>query len=305
MDDRINNHLFRKGWIGMQIVTDSGTDYPLASEYRPDAMVHIVPLNVQLGQSSFQDGEGASHQTFYRELDASQAMPTTSQPSAGQFASLYRELAAKDPDILSIHLSAGLSGTTDSAIAAAKMVPEAHVSVVDTRTLSVGAGWQVDAAVRAIRAGWSRERILSMLKRISTDCFTYYTLNELKYLIHGGRISHMKGLLASILQIKPIIGVDHETGKYVQYGQARSFQGALKSMVNLVSGIIKDNQPMRVQVVHTQNPDGADQMHGLLDKVLKCNWLKSGPISFVLGAHTGPSLVGVCFAPQSTFADLA
>lgn len=288
----------------MQIVTDSGTDYPLASNSHPDELVHIVPLAVQMGQSSYKDGGEVTHARFYQHLEASADLPTTSQPSAGQFAELYRQLAKKDPDILSIHLSSGLSGTVQSAEAAAKMVPEAKVTIVDTKTLSVSAGWQVDAAVRAIRAGWAKERILSLLQKIDTATNTFYTLNELKYLIHGGRISHMKGLLASLLQIKPLIGVDHHTGKYTQSGQARSFAGALKGLVNLISALIPAGESLRVQVVHALNPEGADQLHKLIDDVFKCTWLKSGPISFVLGAHTGPSLVGVCFAPQAVFTEL-
>ena len=288
----------------MQIVTDSGTDYPLASNSHPDELVHIVPLAVQMDQSSYKDGGEVTHARFYQDLEVSTNLPTTSQPSAGQFAEIYRQLAKKDSEILSIHLSSGLSGTIESAASAAKMVPEAKVTVVDTKTLSVGAGWQVDAAVRAIRAGWSKEKILALLKKISAATHTFYTLNELKYLIHGGRISHMKGLLASLLQIKPLIGVDHESGKYTQNGQARSFAGALKGLMNLVSGLVPSGKPLRVQVVHTLNPEGADQLHGLIDAAFKCTWLKSGPISFVLGAHTGPSLVGVCFAPQSVFVEL-
>lgn len=288
----------------MQIVTDSGTDYPLASGYRPDKLVRIVPLTVQLGPASFKDGEDSSREKFYHDLDASNELPTTSQPSAGQFAELYRELAKKDADILSIHLSSGLSGTIQSAEAGAKMVPEANVTVVDTKTLSVGAGWQVDAAVRAIRAGWTKERVLALLAKISAASHSFYTLNELKYLIHGGRISHMKGLIASLLQIKPIIGVDHNSGKYVQVGQARTFQGALNGIVKIISSIVPAGKPMRVQVAHTQNPDGADQLHKLIDPLFKCTWLEKGPISYVLGAHTGPSMVGVCFAPQPVFTEL-
>jgi DegV family protein with EDD domain len=288
----------------MQIVTDSGTDYPLASGNSPDKMVRIVPLNVQLGSTPFKDGEDASREKFYQDLETSRELPTTSQPSAGQFASLYRELAKKDADILSIHISSGLSGTIQSAEAGAKMVPEAKVTIVDTKTLSVGSGWQVDAAVRAIRAGWARERVLALLSRISAASHTFYTLNELKYLIHGGRISHMKGLIGSLLQIKPIIGVDHDSGKYVQLSQARTFQGALNGIVKIIAGIVPAGKPLRVQVVHTQNSDGADQLHSLIDPLFKCTWLKKGPISYVLGAHTGPSLVGVCFAPQSVFTEL-
>ena len=92
-------------------------------------------------------------------------MPITSQPSAGEFAEVYRKLAKNDPDILSIHMSSGLSGTVDSARAAVALVPEANITVVDTKTLSGAAGWQVQAAVQAIKAGWPLERILEKLKR--------------------------------------------------------------------------------------------------------------------------------------------
>jgi DegV family protein with EDD domain len=288
----------------MQIVTDSGTDYPLASANKLDANVHMVPLSVVMGDKTYQDGSDAVRNEFFKVLETSKDLPTTSQPSAGDFARIYRDLAAKDKDILSIHLSAGLSGTINSATAAAKMVPEANVTIVDTKTLSIGAGWQVAAAAKAIRAGWSKEKILGLLKKISADCHSFYTLNELKYLIHGGRISHMKGLIGSLLQIKPLIGVDHESGKYVQFGQARSFQGALKGVVELISKIAAAGSKIRVQVAHTANPEGAAQLRALMDKAFECTWMPIGPISFVLGAHTGPSMVGICFAPKTTFEGL-
>jgi len=290
----------------MQIVTDSGTDYPLASNYCQDERVHIAPLAVQLGANSFEDGDEASRDRFYQELESSTVLPVTSQPSAGQLADLYRKLAHQDHDdeILSIHISSGLSGTINSAAAAAKMVPEARVTIVDTKTLSIAAGWQVDAAAHAIRAGWAKERILALLNRISQSTQTFYTLNELKFLIHGGRISHMKGLIASLLQIKPLIGVDHEAGNYIQMGQARTFPAAMKSLVNLISSFNQNHQPLRIQIGHTRNAQAAEQLQGLLDQEFKCHWLKSGPISFVLGAHTGPSMVGVCFAPQAVFAEV-
>ncbi len=79
--------------------------------------------------------------------------------------------------------------------------------------------------------------------------------------------------------------------------QARTFQGALNGIVKIISSIVPAGKPLRVQVVHTQNPQGADQLHSLINPLFKCTWLKKGPISYVLGAHTGPSLVGVCFAP--------
>ena len=105
-------------------------------------------------------------------------------------------------------MSSGLSGTHNSALLAAEMVPEAKVTHVDTKTLSAAAGWQVIAAARAARAGWKLENILKLVEKISAASDSFYTLKDLKYLIHGGRISHIKGLLASVLHIKPLIGVE-------------------------------------------------------------------------------------------------
>lgn len=287
----------------MQIVTDSGTDYRLAVENDRDLNIHEVPLLVTIGERTFQDGSQQTRTDFYRLLAETNDLPTTSQPSAGEFAALYKELAANDPDILSIHMSSGLSGTLNSAIAGAKMTPEANVTVIDTKTLSIGSGWQVVAAARAIRAGWPKEKILAAIKKIGDATNILFTLNELKYLIHGGRISHMKGLVASLLQIKPIIGVDHSTGKYTQAGQVRSFGGALQRVAEMVQKAAAGAR-MRVQIVHTANPEGAQTLQGLVEKLCDIHWLPIGPISFVLGAHTGASMIGVCFAPLSTFEGL-
>ncbi len=286
----------------MQIVTDSATDTQMLKI--KDLKVKIVPLKVALGEKSYRDGIDIGADDFYKELESNTALPTTSQPSVGEFAEVYRQAAKTDPDILSIHLSSGLSGTVDSARAAAKLVPEANVTVYDTKTLSGVSGWQVAVAFNAIKAGWSREKILAKLEEITANSHTFYTLKELKYLIHGGRISHIKGLLASMLQIKPIIGVDKINGKYFQANQARSFNHALNGLVDTVSKMLPNVDAIKVQVVHAANPEGAETLKEKINQAFKCSWLPTGQISFVLGAHTGPSLVGVAFAPQSIFEGL-
>jgi DegV family protein with EDD domain len=226
-------------------------------------------------------------------------LPITSQPSAGEFADTYRRLASTDPDILSIHVTSGLSGTFNAAQAGAALVPEANVTVVDTKTLSGAAGWQVEAAARGAQAGWSLEKILASMKSIGDASDSIYTLKELKYLIHGGRISHMKGLVASILNIKPLIGVEKEGGTYVQLGQVRSFKKAIKGLANLISKQHPPASALRVQVLHAHNPEGAEMLRTELDQRFECTWLPVGPMSLVLGAHTGPSMVGVAYASQS------
>jgi len=178
-------------------------------------------------------------------------------------------------------------------------VPEADITVVDTKTLSAGAGWQVVAAARAALAGWEKERILGVVEKIRTASRSLYTLSELKYLIHGGRISHIKGLLASLLNIKPIIGVNKEKGNYEQLGQARSFNKAIESVVKVMEKQAQKGVKLTAQVLHAMNPEGASQLMEKISSSFDCDFMPSGPMSLVLGAHTGRSMVGVCFAPAS------
>jgi DegV family protein with EDD domain len=288
----------------MQIVTDSGANLLLAPEQMRGLAVHVVPLVVTLEGRSYREAVDIQAEEFYRLLAATDNLPVTSQPSAGDFAEMYRELAATDPDILSIHISSGLSGTVNAAQAGASQVPEAHVTIVDTKTLSAAAGWQVEAALRGAQAGWSKEQILALLARIGDASDSLYTLNELKYLIHGGRISHMKGLIASILNIKPLIGVEKAGGTYVQLGQARTFKGAVKGLVDLVAKQHAPGTALRVQVLHAYNPEGAALLRQEVDQRFACTWLPVGPMSLVLGAHTGPSMVGIAYAPLAAFAEM-
>lgn len=288
----------------MQIVTDSGTDVTLSPEQRAALGIHVVPLVVTLDAKSYREGVDIEPGEFYRLLAATDGLPVTSQPSAGEFAETYRRLAATDPDILSVHISSGLSGTFNAARAGADLVPEANITMVDSKTLSAAAGWQVEAAARAAQAGWSKEQILALLERIGNASNSLYTLEELKYLIHGGRISHMKGLIASILSLKPMIGVEKVNGTYEQLGQNRTFKRALKGLVDLIASQHLPGSALRVQVLHSFNPEAAAVLREQIDQLFDCTWLPTGPMSLVLGAHTGPSMVGVAFGKQAAFADV-
>jgi DegV family protein with EDD domain len=288
----------------MQIVTDSGTDVLMSMEQMEGLQAHIVPLTVTLEGHSYHEGVDIQKDEFYRLLAATHSLPVTSQPSAGSFAETYRRLAATDPDILSIHISSGLSGTVNAAQAGASQVPEANVTIVDTKTLSAPAGWQVEAALRGAKAGWSKERILALVARVRDASNCLYTLDDLQYLIHGGRISHMKGLIASLLHIKPLIGVEKERGTYVQLGQMRSFNKAIRGLADLIAKQHAPGSTLRVQVLHANNPEGAAMLREAIDQLFDCTWLPGGMMSLVLGAHTGPSMVGVAYAPLAAFADM-
>jgi len=266
----------------MQIVTASGTDVNFTPEEMERYGVHVVPLTVTLGGQSYREGIDIAPDAFYRMLDEADTLPVTSQPAVGEFATLYSRLAQRDPDILSIHISSGLSGTVNSALAGAAMTPEANVSVVDIKTLSAPSGWQVEVAARAAAAGWSREKILETL----------------------ARISHLKGLIASVLNIKPLIGVEKARGTYVSLGQARSFNNAIKSVAEFVSSKVTKGTRLRAQVVHSANPEGAQQLVEAITSHFTVDWVPVRQLSLVLGAHVGRSMVGVCFAPADTFVGL-
>ncbi len=288
----------------MQIVTDSGTDVYLNADERAALNIHVVPLVVTLDNKTYHEGVDIAPKDFYDLLAKTSNLPTTSQPSAGDFAAKYRELAATDPDILSVHMTAGLSGTFNAARAGAEMVPEARVTHINTKTLSAAAGWQVVAAARAVRAGWAMDKIKTLLERISAASESMYTLEELKYLIHGGRISHMKGILASLLNIKPMIGVEKVNGTYIQLGQARTFKGAVKGLVDQMLQKHPEGTALQTQVLHSFNWEGAELLKEMVNQRFKCSWLPMGPMSLVLGAHTGPSMVGVAFASLADLGEM-
>lgn len=285
----------------MQIVTDSGTDVGLSPDKLAELQIHIVPLVVTLDGESYEEGVDITHEEFYALLADTDSLPITSQPSAGTFAELYARLAETDPEILSIHISSGLSGTVNAAQAGAAMVPEANVTTVDTKTLAAAAGWEVKAAARAARAGWSKERILAQLAEIRAATESIYTLDDLTYLIHGGRISHMKGLIASVLNLKPIIGVEKQGGTYTQLSLARRFERAIRGLVDIMERQHAPGSALRTQVAYANQPETAVMLRDMVDERFDCEWIPMRPMSLVLGAHTGPSMVGIAYGSRSVF----
>ena len=281
----------------MKIVTDMAAD--IAADQLKDLDIFYAPLRITLSGKTYTSGVDLDSDAFYKMLGNTDDYPTTSQPSAGEFASIYRSLAQTDPDILSIHVSSGLSGTLDAARQGAEMVPEAKVTFFDSLTLSAPLGWQVELAARAVRAGWSKEKIIKRLEEIRQKAEGIYTLPMLKYLIHGGRISHMKGLLASVLNIKPIITVDKDQGKYFMSGQEITFKRAINRMADLVTHFFPEGTPLRVQPLHSNNLEGIELMRQRLNQLFPCTYMQTLPIAPVLGAHTGPGLVGMAFGPAS------
>jgi len=270
----------------------------------PDMPIHVVRHTITLEGKTYRSGEDIQSDELYRMLAETDSFPITSQPSAGEYADMYRQLAQTDPDILSIQMSSGLSGSVNAAQAGAQMVPEANVTIVDSKTLSGPLGWQVAAAARAVKAGWPVTRIVKLVQDIVAVSDAIYTLDDLRYLIHGGRISHMKGLIASVLHIKPLIGVAKDSGAYEQLGQARTFNRAIQGLVKIVARKHPYGTALRAQVIHAYNPEGAAMLREEMDKYYNCTWLPLGYMSPVLGAHTGTTMVGLGYAALAQYPEI-
>lgn len=283
----------------MQIVADSGFD--LSPQQVEGVDLHILPLKITLSGVDYRSGIDIQTEDFYRLLENTADMPITSTPSPGEFHEIYKKVAPQDPDILSIHISSGLSGTYNSALTAAKGIPNANITLVDTRSLSLEMGWQVEAAIRAVKAEWAIEKILGLMSQVRDISEVIFTLPDLSYLIHGGRISHLKGLLASLLGIKPLIGVDKIDGKYYDRGKARTFKNAIRAIPAYIASKLGEGTQLRAQIGHAGNPEAAEQLREAAEKLFQCQWLPDCSISPVLGAHTGRGLVGMVFAPLRSF----
>jgi DegV family protein with EDD domain len=289
----------------MQIVTDTGMDMYLPAELMPEISIHVVPHTITLDGKSYRSGEEIRPDELQLKLMKTDSFPITSTPSSGEFAAVYKKLAeGGDKDILSINMSSGLSATYNAAVTGAEMTPEANVTVIDTKTLCAVQGWQVAAAARALKAGWTKEQILALIKRIGDASESIYTLDELKYLIHGGRISHMRGLIASMLRIRPLIGVEKIGGTYAQMGMARTFDRALHGLVDLMTKFHKPGSDLRVQVLHSYNEKAVLALREMIAPVFNCTFMPINYMSPALAAHTGPTMVGVAFASMDIFKDL-
>jgi len=242
----------------MIIITDSAADMP--REELETLGVKIAPLHI-----NFPDGEVSSEDIspdeFYRRLEAMQpAIPTTSQPSAGFFASIYEKFSDVKEEILSIHISSGLSGTIEAARLGASQVLGLSIQHIDSMTLSGGERFQVLAAALAAKAGWGKAAIVEHLKAVRESTEVIYTLETLSYLARGGRIGRVQALAGSLLKLKPIIKVDKADGKYSTVGKERTLGKALISIRAYLEHIYGSETPLRVSVMHGQFSEQAKEL---------------------------------------------
>jgi len=279
----------------MRIVTDSAAD--LLPEEATALGITQAPLYIRLPDKEITSAD-IGHDDFYSLLERMfPVIPTTSQPSAGQFTELYNQIASQDKDILSIHISSGLSGTLGSAhVASGQVNSGSTVATFDTMTLSGGERFAVLAAARAARAGWSLRDILTRLEKMREQTEVVFTLETLEYLARGGRIGRVSALAGSLLKLKPIIRVDHADGKYSTISKPRTIAHALEHIArHLVQ--LYGVRPVWVSVMHGRMPAEAALLAEMLAERLNAGKMEVLRVSPVLGVHTGPGVVGAAVLP--------
>ena len=279
----------------MKIVTDSAVDLP--EEMFVQLGIERMPLLISFGTEVLRSGIDIQAEEFYRRLVANKDnLPTTSQPSVGEFVELYRRVGQTDKDIISVHVSSGLSGTLNSATQAAKQCPELHITLIDTKTLSAAEGFQVVAVAQAIRRGYTVEQIVKRAQEVGDQTEIFFTLDTLYYLQKGGRIGRVQAMAGALLNLKPVITVDKGPGTYITVAKGRSMSKSIALIADQVYEKMKD-RPAWVHVLHTNSPDQAQALHDLILTRMPKVKLTRGQIVPVLGVHTGPGCVGAVCGP--------
>jgi DegV family protein with EDD domain len=279
----------------MKILTDSAAD--LTQEDIESYDIRVAPLTISFPNEQVQSEQIAPDEFYNRLRSMAPEIPTTSQPSSGNFSQLYRQLSNTDSQILSIHLSSGLSGTMEAARLGAQGLPGADITHVDTLTLSGGERYQVLAAAMAVKANWGKKAILERLDRIRAATEVVFTLETLEYLARGGRIGRIQALAGSRVKIKPVINVDEEDGKYSSAGRGRTISQALETISNHLLSTYGASTPLWVTLMHGQFSEQAEALGALLRRKLNVAKHEVLRVSPVLGVHTGPEVVGAAVVP--------
>jgi len=270
------------------IVLDSTADFPDAAQHFPNW--RVVPLYVNFGTASFRDGVDLAADAFYARLRTSPDFPTTSQPTPRDFLACYEELGAYER-ILSIHLAANLSGTFQSAGAAAAELGDGRVRTIDTETASAGISMLCHAIQRRLERGTTDEEVDALVERYKREHGLLFTVDTLEFLARGGRIGRAKAFAGELLHVKPILSIRH--GEVIPVKRVRGARRAFQEFVDALESETRDEPGLRVGVAHAAAPERAAALEKMVRDLRPQATLEVETLlGAVIGAHAGPGTVG-------------
>jgi DegV family protein with EDD domain len=272
----------------------------LPTELVRDHEINLVSLYVSLEGRQERESEIADYDHFYDRLRRSEEGVTTSQPSVGDFVSVYEPLLAEGREIVSLHLSAGISGTCEAAMQASERLAEqgkggGRVRVYDSRTGAGGLGLMALVAARAAAAGQRADAVLERVEAARETLRIWFALDTLEYLRRGGRIGAARAWLGSTLKIKPILTLEQEI---TPLERVRTRRRAFERMVEFARERRADGADGWV-VQHIQDADAARHLVEECRQIFGCEPAFVSEVGPVIGAHVGPGMLGVGGVPRS------
>jgi DegV family protein with EDD domain len=284
------------------VVTDTTHYAPRALLQAHD--IHEVSLYVNLGDQHEREADMPDFDAFYQRLRELDQLPTTSQPSIGDFLEVYEPLAAAGQDIVSVHIAGGISGTPESARQAATEIaakyPDRRVEVIDSRTACGGIGLCALAGASAAKAGGDVDAVAAHVNAAADAMKIWFAVDTLEFLKRGGRIGTAQAWLGGALKIKPILTIDREI---TPVERVRTSGRAFERMVDYLQARKEDGADGWV-VQHIQAPEQAEKLTERGREIFGCEPVFVSEIGPVIGTHVGPGLLGAGGLPRSLLAGL-
>jgi len=277
------------------IVTDSTADIPkdLVERYG----IKVIPLYVNFEDRSYLDDRvDITSKQFYERLRSVKKQPTTSQPTPQDFIKAYSELLKENGSIISIHISKKMSGTYSSAEMARKELSDSDIEVINSELVHIPLGILVIKAAELARDGKSKEEILDAINKLKQKITVLFIPSTLKYLIMGGRIGRAKGLIASVLEIRPILTLC--MGEVSQFKTTRRFSQAKNELINSMKSMVKDTNKLMVIISDSDAKAEGDEMAERIKETFNPKQSMRAEIGAVVGNNLGPGGVAVTFYEQ-------
>ncbi|RSK27286.1 DegV family protein [Bacillus sp. HMF5848] len=274
----------------IKIITDSSSD--LTQEEIEKYDIEVIPMNVLIGEDSYIDKVTITPKEFIEKMRLSEELPKTSQPSVGQFRQVFEKWRRNGFDIISIHISSGLSGTAQAAQTAANMMADTNIKVVDSLFISRALAYQVIEAANYVKQGKSIDEILAHIHNVRQNSHLYINVETLENLVKGGRIGRGRALIGSLLKIKPIATLTD--GVYTPVAKARSHNKIIQYYTNQVLSYVKTKQVKEIGIAHADALHLANKIKSRILEYLDVNIviIETTPI---IATHTGAGAIGFMF----------
>ena len=277
----------------LRIVTDGAAD--ILPAWKAEYGIDVIPVNILFGERSYLQGVELDNEGFYKLVDEKKRIPKTSQPTPHQFVEFYRRIAQKGDTILSVHVTAKLSGTYASAVSAAEEVKnDFKVFPLDSASGSLGIGLMCREARRLDRAGKSAEEIVQYLEDIKYKVRVILTLDTLEYAKMSGRVKTLQAALASVLNVKPIAVL--RDGDLSMAERVRTRKASLDRVIEMAKEEYGD-KPVYLAVVHARDPKSGEELLEEASKHFNHKETMLGELSISVAANLGPGTVGLILYP--------